>query len=1189
MTSVRVFLSSPGDLVDERGIALAVIDELRYEPEIARSIDLEAIAWDDLGSGKPVFATETPQDSLNRGKRRPADCDVVVVMFWARFGTALPHPQYQKPDGSPYLSGTEWEYHDAIAGHSARGRPLVLLYRRQPMRGLDATSPTLDEDLAQQRTVLSFFASQVDDTGALLAGINDYSTPENFRQRFRRDLRFAIAQLDGALAPEPGDRSNPAVWQGSPFPGLRPFTPDDAPIFFGRGRSVDAVIERMGSSRFVAIVGSSGSGKSSLVGAGLIPRLSKLALPGVDRWILPSFDSRAGVWSGLRITPGGSGGDPFAGLARRLAPVTGRAEHDLVDELRRTPGSLGRMLEDVVGPGAGHGEALLFIDQFEELFTQVSQSDLALFLRLLASVATSQHARVIVTLRSDFFPRCVEEPVLADLLGQGQVTLSRPAETLSEMIERPALRAGLRFEEGLVDRVLQDAGSELASLPLLAYTLDELYRARGPSGELTHAAYSSIGGLHGAIGTRADLVFGGLDEPARSLFRPVFRQLVDVDESRRVTRRRAPLETVAAGGPARRLVDAFTSAGLLVTESGSSAEAQPVVFVAHEALFESWPLLRTWIEEALDDLAQVRSAAGAADQWQRQGRPAGYRWPHERMVPVLDAIKRLEFDLDPSTAAFLQPEPARLAEQLGDARLPAHQRRAVADRLAAIGADSLPVLAAALDDRDSTSRSIASSAIARIGADARPYLEHVIGHGSTNAALAAISAAVELGDEALAPSIAQILDHDERHVRSFARGALRKIGGPDAAAALSVDLVAGRFDDAWESAGALAALGSAGVAALVRSLTESDGAERASIQRAVKAAGHGLVDPAVDLLASHDPTTRLGAARLLMSIGGPAIDPLGPLTTHADQDVAELAVTVLGEIGDPSALDAIVRAAGDDRIMVRRGAARALVMSADASAIPTLVELLQDDDNIVRRTAGAALAELGSAIEGALDELLAVPASDGSRLRTVANVALVGSAAAAPLMRRAMVESDNSVRRRLVGALTELGLDGIPHLAQLVAHAPAAGADDAAVALASLGDRSASALGLLADTDDLDVRTRAIRGLGPTLDANVMPLVAAALRDPDPELRMSAADRLGRSGEDALATLIGAIVDSRPEVREAASVGLVTIGGLAAPGLLGLLSDPGVDRDLIVRTLYEIRTPTALFGAAAEENRQAGQ
>ena len=94
MSAVRVFLSSPGDLIDERGIALSVIDELRYEPEIPRSVDLEAIAWDDLGSGKPVFATETPQDSLNRGKRRPADCDVVVVMFWGRFGTALsPSPR----------------------------------------------------------------------------------------------------------------------------------------------------------------------------------------------------------------------------------------------------------------------------------------------------------------------------------------------------------------------------------------------------------------------------------------------------------------------------------------------------------------------------------------------------------------------------------------------------------------------------------------------------------------------------------------------------------------------------------------------------------------------------------------------------------------------------------------------------------------------------------------------------------------------------------------------------------------------------------------------------------------------------------------------------------------------------------------------------------------------------------------
>ena len=239
----------------------------------------------------------------------------------------------------------------------------------------------------------------------------------------------------------------------------------------------------------------------------------------------------------------------------------------------------------------------------------------------------------------------------------------------------------------------------------------------------------------------------------------------------------------------------------------------------------------------------------------------------------------------------------------------------------------------------------------------------------------------------------------------------------------------------------------------MRALTESAGAERASVQLAVRVAGSAIVDSGVDLLISHDATTRLGAARLLVSVGSPAVDPLRRLITHADQEVAALAVTVLGEIGDPSALDAIVSVARDDRITVRRGAARALVRLADGSTIPTLVVLLQDDDQIVRRTAAAALAELGSTIEPALDELLAAPASHGSRLRTVAQVALVGSAAAGPLTRRGLIENDSRVRRRVVGALTELGLDGIPHLAHLVAHASAAGADDAAEALASLGER----------------------------------------------------------------------------------------------------------------------------------------
>ena len=260
------------------------------------------------------------------------------------------------------------------------------------------------------------------------------------------------------------------------------------------------------------------------------------------------------------------------------------------------------------------------------------------------------------------------------------------------------------------------------------------------------------------------------------------------------------------------------------------------MFVAHEALFESWPLLRTWIEEAVRRSVTGPRCHRRSRSMGASGLPANYRWPHERMVPALGAVERLEFELDPVTSAFVQPEPDRLAEQLQDAHLPAHQRRAVADRLAAKVADHAPVLAAALEAQDATGPRIASSAIARVGVDARPYLEHVIVGGSTNAALAAISAAVELGDAALAPAIAQTLDHDERHVRSFARGALRKIGGPDSVAALGSDLTDGRFDDGWKSAGALAALGSAGVPAPASALTSRWGPRRL-VQLVVKVAG----------------------------------------------------------------------------------------------------------------------------------------------------------------------------------------------------------------------------------------------------------------------------------------------------------------------------------------------------------------
>jgi len=234
-------------------------------------------------------------------------------------------------------------------------------------------------------------------------------------------------------------------------------------------------------------------------------------------------------------------------------------------------------------------QLLLFIDQFEELFTIVNPEYRTPFIELLAYASNIDRLHIVLTLRADFYSRCVDYPQLAELLREGSFPLGAPGQiALATMITRPAERAGLQWEDAyLPERILQDTGRESGSLALMAYTLDELYRAckDGDGGLLSHAAYERLGGVQGAIGTRAENVFSRLDPGAQTILPQVFRELVEVDERGTATRQRAPLARFETNDAAWRLIRQFTDARLLTT-SGNGDGA--VVEVAHEALFRNW-------------------------------------------------------------------------------------------------------------------------------------------------------------------------------------------------------------------------------------------------------------------------------------------------------------------------------------------------------------------------------------------------------------------------------------------------------------------------------------------------------------------------------------------------------------------------------------------------------------------------
>lgn len=666
-TIVQVFLSSPSDVADERALAKQVLEELPYDPLIRGSISIRVVAWDHPGA-PGLDARMTPQEALEAGLPSPAKCDIVVGIFWSRMGTPLDML------GKRYASGTAYELEEAKSG---KGH--VLVYRRGESVAFNPADPRFEERCDQWRAVEAFFEQFRDDTGAATGGFNSYETPSGFAKLLAGHVKSILARS----FPSVGVQDRRVLrWQGSPFPGLRAFTTADAPIFFGRERETDELIRKVEQHRVCFVMGASGSGKSSIVGAGLLPRLKAGAVPGSADWLLPEYDEAAKRWHGVRFSPAERGSDVFLALAAQLAPLLSLQPGAVADRLRSEPWSL----EEVAGPVLTSGRTvLIFVDQFEEIFTSVTPSDRIAFVKLLCQ--PTPNVRWVLTVRSDFYHRCVDIPELSRLMVIGQFPLSVPTDTLLDMITRPAERALLEFDEGLTWRILDETGQEPGSLALMAYALDELYAlaSRRADRRMRMTDYDAMGGVQGAIGKRAESTFSSLHGTAsqreQSLWR-VFRELVEVDERGVATRRRASLQSAAANEHDLALLDAFISARLLTTGMG---DGEGLVEVAHEALLRSWRRLADWLESVQSDLRLLRLLKVATAEWVTNSRNPDYLWRGDRADEVQVMLRRLAPALSAEESEFARPETEHL---LADLHLPAttHIRReTIGQRLVVLG------------------------------------------------------------------------------------------------------------------------------------------------------------------------------------------------------------------------------------------------------------------------------------------------------------------------------------------------------------------------------------------------------------------------------------------------------------------------------------------------------------------------
>jgi WD40 repeat protein/DNA-binding SARP family transcriptional activator len=499
-----------------------------------------------------------------------------------------------------------------------------------------------------------------------------------------RGRRGAVAGTE--IAERGPDRSPPAAVL-CPYKGLARFEPADRELFFGREHLVAELVTHLVGPGLLGVVGPSGSGKSSVVRAGLLPALADGVLPGSARW------------TRVVIRPGEHPLDELAGAAHRVGSEPTGAAGTAADR-DGAAGEEGQAADQPIraltntDTGDGQGRLVLVVDQFEEVFTSChDQHEQAAFLAALtaAAQAADGYASVVVVVRADYYGHCAADRTLAELLAADHVLVGpMTADELRRAIVRPADRAGLQLEAGLVEQLLDDVAGEPGGLPLLSCALLEGWQHR-QGRTLTLAGYHASGGVKGAVARLADRALGRLNPGQQAAARRLLLRLAGPGEGELLVGRRVPLTELDLDHDPdmRAALAVLTEARLLTT-------AEATVEVAHEALLRQWPRLRGWLEEDTQGRALHRHLTQASRDWQAGGRDPAELYRGARLAAALDWATEHPAHLNQLERAYLDRSRQAAEHEVTQARQRAEQEARSNRRLRGLLAGLAAVLVVAV-------------------------------------------------------------------------------------------------------------------------------------------------------------------------------------------------------------------------------------------------------------------------------------------------------------------------------------------------------------------------------------------------------------------------------------------------------------------------------------------------------------
>ena len=608
-----------------RSAAYVSPEQIRQETVGERSdlYSLGCVLYEVLTGRKPYPDATTPEDYLERhlhtplptisleDARIPAAVDEVLQTATAK------NPSHRYPNATRFAAA----FRAAVPSHLPRlpAQPLPEPLTERELDVLRLLTDGRSNGEIAERLVLS--AQTVKWYVRQVYGKLDVHSRQQAAVRATNLRLFEppSAVYEAPSASEAGAASRislAVVAPENPYKGLRAFQETDAADFFGRAALTERLLSRLSdadeNARFLVVVGPSGSGKSSLVRAGLIPALRHGALAASPHPFITD------------LLPGTH---PLEELEAALLRVAANPLPGLLDQLRGDRRGLARAAKRVL-PNDRETELILVIDQFEEVFTLVQDETVRMHFidNLLSAVSDPRgRVRVVMTLRADFYDRPLLYPRLAELVRTNtEVIVPLSARELEQAILAPAERVGMRLEAGLAATILDDVSEQPGALPLLQYALRELFERREEL-TLTLDAYRASGGVLGALTRRADAICDSLDARTQGLAQQVFLRLVTLGEGTEDTRRRTLLsELTALDGESavEDVINAFVDYRLLTLDRDPLTHA-PTVEMAHEALIREWGRLREWLEQSRQDIRMQRRLAQAAGDW-NGGEDASY-------------------------------------------------------------------------------------------------------------------------------------------------------------------------------------------------------------------------------------------------------------------------------------------------------------------------------------------------------------------------------------------------------------------------------------------------------------------------------------------------------------------------------------------------------------------------------------